>query len=464
MLKTSQVQSQQQKLSPQAIQAQLLLAIPTMQLDQEIKKQLEENPLLEDEKDVETEPEKKTEEDAYGDEQYQMNDSYSYNEPRSSYTNDNSEERTEYLLNKNARLKESPIEQLHKIGLEPEETLIGEEILGSVEDDGYLRIELQEIADDIKERFGTDVSTEDIEKVLKIVQKLDPIGIASRNLQECLSIQLDELDINDEDRVLCLRMINDYFDEFAHKHFEKLAKLLDVSLEKINELFEIIQRLNPVPGKQDTAADYVYPDFHVTNIDGKITAELNDESRPRVRLSKKYMEMLGSKETEGEAKDFLKSKLDSAKWFINAIQSRRDTMMKVMNAILERQMQFFETRGEVLKPMFEKDIAEDISMDISTVSRVVRGKYVQTDFGIFELKYFFSAALHNDDGEDVSNKMVKEKLKELIDKEDKAKPLSDDKITELMSSEGFNIARRTVSKYREQLRIPKATLRRKIVL
>lgn len=464
MLKTSQVQSQQQKLSPQAIQAQLLLAIPTMQLDQEIKKQLEDNPLLEDEKDVETEPEKKKEEDAYGDEQYQMNDNYHYNEPRSSYSNENSEERTEYLLNKNARVKESPIEQLHKIGLEPEETLIGEEILGSVEDDGYLRMELQEIADDIKERFGNDISTENIEKVLKIVQKLDPIGIASRNLQECLSIQLDELDINDEDRVLCLRMINDYFDEFAHKHFEKLAKLLDVSLEKVNELFEIIQRLNPVPGKQDTAADYVYPDFHVTNIDGKITAELNDESRPRVRLSKKYMEMLSSKETEGEAKDFLKSKLDSAKWFINAIQSRRDTMMKVMNAILERQMQFFETRGEMLKPMFEKDIAEDISMDISTVSRVVRGKYVQTDFGIFELKYFFSAALHNDDGEDVSNKMVKEKLKELIDKEDKAKPLSDDKITELMSGEGFTIARRTVSKYREQLRIPKATLRRKIVL
>lgn len=464
MLKTTQVQSQTQKLSPQAIQAQLLLAIPTMALEQEIKKQLEDNPMLEDEKDVETATEKKKEEDNY-DELYSGGESYQYSgSGSSSYSNENSEERTEYLLNKNARVKESPIEQLHKIGLEPDDTLIGEEILGNVDDDGYLRIELQEIVDDIKERFHIEVTTDDVERVLKIVQNLDPIGIASRNLQECLSIQLKDLDINDEDRVLCLRMLNDYFDEFAHKHFEKLAKSLDVNLEKVNELFEIIQHLNPVPGKQDTAADYVYPDFLVTNVDGKITAELNDDSKPKVRISKKYMEMLKSGEAEGEAKDFLKSKLDSAKWFINAIQSRKDTMMKVMNAILERQMEFFESRGEMLKPMFEKDIAEDISMDISTVSRVVRGKYVQTDFGIFELKYFFSASLQMDDGEDVSNKMVKEKIREMIDKEDKSKPLSDDKITEIMGQNGFTIARRTVSKYREQMKIPKATLRRKIVL
>lgn len=459
MLKTSQVQSQQQKLSPQAIQAQLLLAVPTMALDQEIKKHMEENPMLEDDKDAEVVTPEKKEEEAYS-----FEDNYHYSEPRS-YSTENSEERTEYLINKEgSRNRETPMEQLYKLGLESDEIIIGEEILGNVDDDGYLRIGLDDIARDIKDKFSIEVTENEIERVLKIVQKLDPIGIASRNLQECLSIQLDELDINDEDRVLCLRMINDYFDEFRHKHFEKLAKSLDVNLEKVNELFEIIHRLNPVPGKQDTSADYIYPDYIITNVDGKIVAELNDDSKPRVRISKKYMDMLNSPDTQGEAKDFLKAKLDSAKWFINAIQSRKDTMMKVMNAILERQMEFFESRGEIIKPMFEKDIAEDISMDISTVSRVVRGKYVQTDFGIFELKYFFSGAMPTDGGEDVSNKMLKEKIRDIIDAEDKSKPLSDDKLTEMMVAAGFPIARRTVSKYREAMKIPKATLRRKIVL
>jgi RNA polymerase sigma-54 factor len=459
LLKTSQIQSQQQKLSPQAIQAQLLLTIPTLALDQEIKKQLEDNPMLEDEKEAEQETLEKKEEE----ENYSFDEGYNYHEPRS-HSAENSEERTEYLINKSARSRETPVEQLHKLGLEQEQIIIGEEILGNIDDDGYLRISLEEIAKDILERFGIEVQLSQIEDVLKIVQKLDPIGIASRNLQECLSIQLEDLDINDEDRVLCLRMINDYFDEFSHKHFEKLAKLLDVKMEKINELFEIIHRLNPVPGKQDTSADYIYPDFIVTKIDGKFIAELNDDSKPRVRISKKYMDMLKSPDTEGEAKEFLKTKLDSAKWFINAIQSRKDTMLKVMNAILERQKEFFETHGETLKPMFEKDIAEDISMDISTISRVVRGKYVQTDFGIFELKYFFSGAMHTESGEDVSSKMVKAKIRELIEKEDKAKPLSDDKITEIMNGAGFQMARRTVSKYRESMKIPKATLRRKILL
>ncbi len=458
MLKQTQNQSLQQKLSPQAIQAQLLLTIPTLALDQEIKKQLEDNPMLEDEKEAEAESPEKKEEEAYT-----YEDNYSYPEPRA-HSSENSEERTEYLINKSIRTRETPIEQLHKLGLEQEQIIIGEEILGNVDDDGYLRISLEEVAKDILERFGIEVQQSEIEDVLKIVQKLDPVGIASRNLQECLSIQLDELDINDEDRVLCLKMINDYFDEFKHKHFEKLAKLLDVKLEKINELFEIIHKLNPVPGKQDTSADYIYPDYIVKKIDGKLRVELNDDSKPRVRISKNYMDMLNSPETEGEAKDFLKAKLDSAKWFINAIQSRKDTMLKVMNAILERQTEFFESHGETLKPMFEKDIAEDISMDISTISRVVRGKYVQTDFGIFELKYFFSGAMPTDGGEDVSNKMVKEKIRELIDKEDKAKPLSDDKITEMMNGAGFPMARRTVSKYRESMKIPKATLRRKILL
>lgn len=461
MLKNTQSQVLQQKLSPQAIQAQLLLTIPTLALDQEIKKQLEDNPMLEDTKE-ETEAEAAAETAAKQEaDNYTFENNYSYSGGSSSR---DVSDRTEYLLDKGPRLRETPIEQLYKVGIETEGIVIGEEILGNLDDDGYLRINLDEIILAIKEKFGYDVSPDEVEKVLKIVQKLDPPGIAARNLQECLSIQLEEADISDEDRGLCLIMINDYFDEFSHKHFEKLSKLLNVSLEKINGLFEIIHRLNPVPGKQDSSADYIYPDFIINKIEGKFVVELNGDSRPMVRISKRYMEMLNSPDSDEKTKQFLKNRLDSAKWFINAVASRRETMLKVMNAILERQKDFFESRGSNLKPMYEKDIAEDINMDISTISRVVRGKYVQTDFGIFELKYFFSGALQTESGEDVSSKMVKEKIRGMIDEEDKSKPLSDDRIAEMLGDSGFAIARRTVAKYREAMRIPKATLRRQIVL
>jgi RNA polymerase sigma-54 factor len=456
MLKNIQTLQQQQKLSPQAIQAQLLLAIPTLSLDQEIKNQMEENPLLEEDKEVSAEA------SVNAPEQYTF-DSGSYNRT-SEYSKSITADKTDYLLNKGERPRETPIEQIYKLGLDDNQRLIAEEILGNVDDDGYLRITFEDIRNDINDKYSFRPDDNEIESVLKSVQKLDPIGIASRNLQECLTVQLEELGIDQEDKSLCIRMINDYFDDFKHKHFEKLAKFLSVQLEKINELFEIIQRLNPVPGKLDTAADYIYPDFMITEIDGKLIAELNNDYKPSVKISKTYVELYNSPDTPADTKEFLKNKLDSAKWFINAIQSRRDTLLKVMNAILERQRAFFETHGEKLKPMFEKDIAEDISMDISTISRAVRGKYVQTDFGIFELKYFFSASVQTDAGEDVSNKVVKERIRDLIEKEDKAKPLSDDKLTDIMNNYGFPIARRTVAKYREAMKIPKATLRRKLLL
>jgi RNA polymerase sigma-54 factor len=456
MLKNIQTQSLQQKLSPQAIQAQLLLAIPSLSLDQEIKNQLEENPLLEEDKDVSAESSVNEDENPYS-----MDGSI--NSP-TEYSRKSTEDKTDYLLNKGERLKESPIEQLYKLGLDNRQHIIAEEILGNVDDDGYLRISLEDIIKDIHDKYSFTPELNEAESVLKIVQKLDPIGVASRNLQECLTVQLEELDADKEDKRLCISMINDYFEEFSHKHFEKLAKMMDVNLEKVNELFEIVQRLNPVPGKQDSTADYIYPDFIITKTEGKFIAELNNDYKPSVRISKTYLELLKSPDTKEDTKEFLKNKLDSAKWFINAIQSRKDTLLKVMNAILERQREFFESRGEKLKPMFEKDIAEDINMDISTVSRAVRGKYVQTDFGIFELKYFFSGAMQTENGEDVSNKVVKEKIRELIEKEDKSKPLSDDKITDIMKDSGYPLARRTVAKYREAMKIPKATLRRKILL
>lgn len=462
MLKNSQGQVLQQKLSPQAIQAQLLLAIPTIALEQEIKKQLEDNPVLEDGIDSDDKAETLPEDN------YETESWNSYPE-RSSYSSSFSgtdEERTDYLLNKQGKQKETPLEQVYRMGLSSGELIIAEEILGNLEDDGYLRISLEEIKEDIAEKYSAETDIAEIEHVLNIVQNLDPPGIAARNLQECLSIQLKDLSngLDDNDRELCLKMINEHFEEFKLKHFEKLAKLLNVNLEKINELFEIIHRLNPAPGKQDTAADYIIPDFIVREVDGNLIVELTGSSKPGIKISRKYMEMLKDKSTGKDTRDFLKNKVESARWFINAIESRRETMLKIMNAIVNRQMEFFTSHGENLKPMFEKDIAEDINMDISTVSRVVRGKYVQTDFGIFDLKYFFSAAMKTESGEDVSNRIYMDKIRELVEKEDKSKPLSDEKIAELMNNEGFNLARRTVAKYRENMKIPKATLRRKIIL
>jgi RNA polymerase sigma-54 factor len=464
LLKNSQGQVLQQKLSPQAIQAQLLLAIPTIALEQEIKKQLEENPVLEDGMDAEEKiANESSPEDNYSSEEW--ND-YPSRQSYSSNFSGTDEERTDYLINKQGKQRETPLEQIYRMGLESEELIIAEEILGNLEDDGYLRISLEEIREDITEKFKFEPAAEKIESVLKLVQNLDPPGIAARNLQECLSIQLNDRsnDLTDNDRDLCLRMINDHFEEFKLKHFEKLSKLLNVKLIKINELFEIIHKLNPSPGKQDIAADYIIPDFLVKEIEGELHVELTGDSRPGIKISKKYLEMMKDKSTGKDTKEFLKNKVDSARWFINSIQQRRDTMLKIMNAIVSRQHEFFITHGENLKPMFEKDIAEDVSMDISTVSRVVRGKYAQTDFGIYELKYFFSSAMKTESGEDVSNKIYMDKIRELIEKENKSKPLSDDKIAEMMNNDGFNLARRTVAKYRENMKIPKATLRRKIIL
>ena len=299
-----------------------------------------------------------------------------------------------------------------------------------------------------------------------MIQKFDPIGIGSRNLQECLSVQIEELDVDDETKSLLLKLVNEYFDEFKSRHYEKLTKLLKVPIERINELFEIIQRLNPVPGNLESAPEreYIYPDFIISKIDNELIVELTDDNFPTVRLSRRYIEMMKSKKVAKKTKEFLKNRFDSAKWFLNSIISRRETMLKVMNAIVDRQKEFFLTNGSNLRPMYEKDIASDINMDISTVSRTVRNKYVQTDFGVYELKYFFSNPIQMESGEDVSSKIVKEKIRELIGNEDKSKPLSDDKITQLVNEAGYPIARRTVAKYREAMKISKATLRRKIVI
>ena len=483
MLKNVQILGMQQKLSPQLIQAQLLLAVPTLALEQEIKLQLEANPLLEEAAELEqsenTDDIESDGESASDDEKeetydldewydYSDNDTDGYKSPDEMARNQNKdrESKTEYLLNKAYKHRETPLDQLHSCGLEEKYVIIGEEIIGSLGDDGYLRDSLEDILVDLKKQYSLDITIGDVENVLKIIQKFDPIGIGSRNLQECLSVQIEELDVDDETKSLLLKLVNEYFDEFKSKHYEKLTKLLKVPLERVNELFEIIQRLNPLPGNLESVPEreYIYPDFIVTKADNELIVELTDDNFPSIRLNRRYIEMLRSKKVARQTREFLKNRLDSAKWFMNSIISRRETMLKVMNAIVDRQREFFMTNGENLKPMYEKDIASDINMDISTVSRTVRNKYVQTDFGVYELKYFFSNPIQTESGEDVSSKIVKEKIRELIDNEDKSKPLSDDKITQLVNEAGYPIARRTVAKYREAMKISKATLRRKIVI
>jgi RNA polymerase sigma-54 factor len=490
MLKNVQILGMQQKLSPQLIQAQLLLAVPTLALEQEIKMQLESNPLLEEavedeqelsesqeENEYETVSETETTSDDEKEESYDLDEWYDYSdaadtegykspEEMSRSHIDSSESRTDFLLHKAYKHKETPLDQLHRSGLEEKYVIIGEEIIGSLGDDGYLHDSLEDILEDLKKQYSLEITLEDAENVLKIIQKFDPAGIGSRNLQECLSVQIEELEIDDETKQLCLKLVNEYFDEFKSRHYEKLSRLLKIPMEKVNDLFDIIHRLNPVPGNLDSLPerDYIYPDFIVTKADAELVVELTDDNFPSIRMNRRYIDMLRSKNVPKQTKEFLKNRLDSAKWFLNSIVSRRETMLKVMNAIVERQKEFFFKNGENLKPMYEKDIASDIGMDISTVSRTVRNKYVQTDFGVYELKYFFSNPIQTESGEDVSSKIVKGKIKEFIDGEDKSKPLSDDKITQLMNDSGYPIARRTVAKYREALKIPKATLRRKILI
>jgi RNA polymerase sigma-54 factor len=261
-----------------------------------------------------------------------------------------------------------------------------------------------------------------------------------------------------------LDLLKNYYDDFTHKRFDNILRKSGISKDYLDRLTDIIQKLNPVPALSTPGADYIIPDFIVVKTDGGFKAELYRDYIPDIRINRVYKKMLDSDSTDHETKAFLKKRIENANLFLQALKNRKQTLIKVMDAILKRQREFFMTGGIVLNPMTEKDIASDVNTDISTVSRAVRNKYVQTDFGIFELRSFFSRSLSTSSGEDVSNVLLKRKLKELIDSEDKAKPLSDDKLAKLINQYGYTVARRTVTKYREELKIPKATLRRKIVL
>ena len=469
------------RLTPQQVQYLKLLQLPTLSLEQRIKTELELNPLLEVtdemepslEQEAPEEAEEKTAEegkdngqsdDSYSLEDYLNDDLAGYKSPESYRIQDEDAE-YERPLASTTPMSERLLSQFRLQSEDDTDFLIAEEIIGNVDEDGYLRRELSLIVQDLNLSFSLGIPLARAEQVLKRIQQLEPPGIAARNLQECLIAQLKAGKYEPLLKELALKILEIRFDDLKLKRFDSLASSLHIGMETLKEVIELIQRLNPKPGEGEFSAqeNYVTPDFIVGNDNGDFIITLNDRNLPTLRLNKAYRDMVApkGKKASKEAKDFIKQKFEAAKWFIASIHQRRETLLKVMRAIVERQRQWFE-EGEVLKPMIYKNIAEVVGVDISTISRVVNSKYVQTEFGVFSLKNFFTSGLETDSGEDVSNRMIKQRIKEIIATEDPKKPLNDDKIAAMIGAEGVRIARRTVAKYREQLSIPIARLRKKI--
>lgn len=472
-----------QKMTPQQIQYLKLLQLPVLSLEQRIKEELELNPLLEEadettqEQDeekieetvevseaVEVEQQKEsTSEDGYTFEDF-MNDDVSGYKTKV-YSSDD-EDREDLPIPDEVSLYQKILDQVRFLDFTPDELLLAEEIIGNIDEDGYLRRDLALIVQDLNLAHGLSISQETAEKVLHAIQRLDPPGIGARSLQECLLVQLEMRENNDDAKSLALKILKEHWEDFSMKHYDDLVKNLQIDEAKLKSAIELIQKLNPKPGEGDFTPqqNYIVPDFIVEHDNGDFIVMLNDRNIPSLRVNKSYKELMSKRKANGtsnEVKDFIRKQFESAKWFIASIHQRRETMLRVMRAIVEMQREFFET-GENLKPMIYKDIADIIGMDISTISRTVNGKYVQTEFGVFELRHFFSDAITTASGEEISNKEVKKKIKNIIEAEDPKSPLSDDRIAEMLREEGINIARRTVAKYREAMNIPVARLRKKI--
>ena len=483
-----------QKLSPQQIQLMKLLQVPTANLEERLKEELEENPALEltdedydeggtDEKDEFSD----TTEDEYEDPGTE--DAYE-NIDISDYVQDGDDDIADYKMRdenygdqEEKQVMPYKVEtsfyevlerQLGMLKLNDDEYRIAEQIIGSIDEDGYLRRETSAIVDDLAFRQNIFTTEEDVERIIKRIQLFDPPGVAARNLQECLLLQLNRQKQDGQDVDIAINAISKYFDEFTKKHYEKIQRGLDLTDDELKEVMHHITRLNPKPGgnvgEVNKAESYVVPDFFIFNNASKLELTLNSKNAPELRISEGYRDMLkeydkGAKKDrrQKEAVLFIKQKIDAAKWFIDAIKQRQHTLLSTMTAIMNHQYDFFLTGDEtVLRPMILKDIAEKTGLDISTVSRVANSKFVQTEFGTYRLKFFFSESLTTDSGEEVSTREVKKILSDLIEYENKKKPLSDERLTELLQEKGYNIARRTVAKYREQLNIPVARLRKEL--
>jgi RNA polymerase sigma-54 factor len=462
--------------------------VPTVELETRIEQELEDNPALEEGQDLDDNPvddyedlfNNNEEDTPTGDERTEGIDVQEYlrDDDIAGYKMQGDgpgfEEEREAIQAEGTTLNDQLIQQLGYLRLDDLRYQIGLQIIGSIDEDGYLRRELSSVANDLAFSQSLLITPQQVEEVLLMIHQFDPPGIAARNLQECLLLQLERRPgapaVND----LALRIIEDCFDEFTRKHYDKIQRKLDVEdYDELKEAIRLITHLNPKPGESGLsggAAPHVLPDFLVTQVAGKLDLTLNSRNAPELRVSRQYAEMLDtyakSDKKSRVARDtvtFVKQKLDSARWFIDALKQRQQTLLKVMEAILQFQYDFFLEGDEArLHPMILKDIADVVEMDISTVSRVANSKYVQTEFGVFPLKFFFSEGIQNDAGEDVSTREVKQVLRLMIEAEDKAHPLSDEKLEELLAEKGFPIARRTVAKYREQLNLPVARLRKEM--
>lgn len=486
MQKLNLTQSLSQKLSPQQIQFIKLLQVPTAELDARIEEELEINPALEEGREEESDKAQEEDnfEDSYEDDlgrdDHEINlddyldDEYSGYKMQGDGNYNADEEDREIPISSQSSLHEQLISQLNFLKLDDRQKIIGQQLIGSIENDGYIRRDLEAIINDLAFSQNIETDIDEMEEILRKIQTFDPAGIAARNLQECLIIQLERKEHPDDPMVLhALAIVQDCFEEFTKKHYPKIQKRLDLSEEEIKDAVNLITRLNPKPGGISDGlvrTQYIIPDFILTNNSGKLEVSLNSKNAPELRISRSYADMFDAYD-KSDKKDkklketvtFVKQKLDAAKWFIDAIKQRQNTLLRTMEAILNYQKEFFIDGDETnLRPMILKDIAEKIDMDISTVSRVANSKSIQTEFGVYPLKYFFSEGIATDSGEDVSNREVKSVLQGMVDAEDKKKPLSDDKLVKMLNKKGYNIARRTVAKYREQLQIPVARLRKEL--
>ncbi len=473
-------QSLSQKLSPQQIQFIKLLQIPTAELETRIEQELEINPALEEGKEEAADKEDYEEDEA---EREDLNeeisiDDYLAEDEINGYKmygdgNFSDDEDRDMPIPSATTLNEQLLSQLTFLGLDEKRFTIAMQLVGSIESDGYIRRDLDAIINDLAFSQNIETDMAEVEEILKKIQQFDPPGIAARDLQECLLLQLERRPDRDKYTRIAIEILRDDFKEFTKKHYDKICRKLGIDENSLRKAIQLIIKLNPKPGSGSEIASrtqYVVPDFILTNNNGKLELTLNSKNAPELKISRSYSEMLQaydkSKKNDKKLKEtvtFVKQKLDSAKWFIDAIRQRQHTLLTTMETIIKYQYEFFLTGDESkLKPMILKDIATEIGMDISTVSRVANSKSVQTEFGIYLLKYFFSEGIATDSGEDVSSREVKNYLKEVVEAEDKRRPLSDDKLEKLLKDKGYNIARRTVAKYREQLQIPVARLRKEL--
>lgn len=469
-----------QKLSPQQIQVIKLLEIPTMQLEQRIKSELEENPILElienenpDDNYEEGSGETESEDEFSLEDYMNEEDIPNYRLAANNYSKD--DKQVDMPYSSGVSFHDSLIEQLGLTYLSEEERLIAEYIIGNIDEDGYLRRDLLSIADDLAFHLNIETRQEDLERYLKIIQDFDPPGIGARDLQECLLLQIMRKK-GKESTELAAKIIQDNFEEFTKKHYDKILRKYEISEEELKEAIDEILKLNPKPGSSynnpmSKSNQVIVPDFLLDNLEGELQLSLNQKNVPELQLNGTYIDLMKSytgnksmvSKDKKEALTFMKQKLDSAKWFIDAIRQRQQTLMVTMAEIIKFQKEFFQEGDETkLRPMILKDIADLTGLDISTISRVSNSKYIQTHFGIYPLKYFFSEGMQTDTGEEVSTREIKKILEECIANEDKRHPVNDEQLAAILKEKSYVVARRTVAKYREQLGIPVARMRKEL--